>query len=225
MAKKLMFRNIFGRPANVQSGGEGVTMIDELPEVGKIGTIYYNKTNGKYYVYNASTEKFEDIQHCNIITSQALPASPQSGTIYHLQDRIHGTDYYKVYDGNTWHTLAYSEVPIVIPRLTWDGDTGVGDAPALVNTYYVLEDNVYYTINGASDRIEIHIPSPSAQFAKQYFGRFLANVDNMPFTIATPGVYFAANNPSIEADHLYEFNILYNVCLITDITYNSNPGR
>lgn len=205
----------------------GVTKVESLPEEGEVGKIYFDTTTSKYYVYNASTEKFEDIQHCNIVTTQVLPTFPQTGIIYHLQDRLHGTDYYKVYDGDTWHTLAYSEVPIVVPRLTWDGDTGVGNAPALVDTYYLLEDNIYYII-GSSNSIKISIPNPGASFAKQYFGRFTAAVDNMPFTISTVGVYFADNNPSIEANHMYEFNILHNVCLLTDITYtepSSQGGR
>ena len=51
MAKKLIYRNIFGRKVNLGGEGGNVSNVSSLPETGKAGEIYYNTTDGKYYVY------------------------------------------------------------------------------------------------------------------------------------------------------------------------------
>lgn len=54
MAKKLLLRNIFGKPSSVNIGGGGVEVVDSLPSIGEQGKIYYNTSDNKYYTYNGS---------------------------------------------------------------------------------------------------------------------------------------------------------------------------
>lgn len=57
MAKKMIYRNIFGRKVNVEGGGEGTSIISALPTTGEQGKVYYNTTDNKYYIYNGTDFK------------------------------------------------------------------------------------------------------------------------------------------------------------------------
>ena len=58
MERKLILRNIFGKPVKVKGDdGSGVTIVDTLPETGKVGYIYYNKYDNSYYTYNGEFSK------------------------------------------------------------------------------------------------------------------------------------------------------------------------
>lgn len=57
MAKKITYRNIFGRKVNIEGGGEGTSIVSALPATGEQGKVYYNTTDNKYYIYNGTNFK------------------------------------------------------------------------------------------------------------------------------------------------------------------------
>lgn len=92
--KKLQLRNIFGKPVktNIGEGGNGVISVSVLPNTGEVGKIYYNTTDGKYYVYSdGSFKKFS----ADVVISAGLPQTGEAGTLYY--NTLDGK--YYCYDG------------------------------------------------------------------------------------------------------------------------------
>ena len=187
MAKKLIYRNIFGKKVNVGGEGGNVSNISSLSEIGKAGEIYYNTTDKKYYVYteNGFTE-FGAQEGLPIVRNPAV-------------HKVNGEEQEYEYDLEPNKYYIFGRIGGTAPIETLVGPDGVAfiDAPSL--TFHVNEDS---------------------DIAKSYVGRFIANVDSPSITLV--GAHFADDIPDIESGHTYEFNVLYDTCLITDITYTSN---
>ena len=69
MEKKLILRNIFGKPVKIKEGGESsesIISVSTLPREGETGKIYYNTTEDKYYVYDNATHKYTDLSSATI---------------------------------------------------------------------------------------------------------------------------------------------------------------
>lgn len=68
MAKKLIYRNIFGKPTKVKvDEGGGVTVVNTLPDTGEEGKIYYNTTTGTYYI--SDNGKWRTFNETTVVTS------------------------------------------------------------------------------------------------------------------------------------------------------------
>lgn len=50
--KRIFTRNVFGKPVELGGAGGGVEKVASLPEKGEEGKIYYNTSDGIYYVYD-----------------------------------------------------------------------------------------------------------------------------------------------------------------------------
>ena len=178
MAKKLIYRNIFGRKVKTdQTNGGSTTTVTALPETGVSGVIYYNSTENKYYTYS----------------------------------------------NDSWQELGnQAGLPIVQASSVAKTETIEG---SIATTYYDLEPNVYYLF-GQKSIINLRFPlyDDGINVAGSFIGRFTcSDVENSTVNVTlNNGVHFADNIPDIEPGHTYEFNVLYDTCLITDITYTSN---
>lgn len=160
---------------------------------------------------------------------ETLPETGQAGIIYYNTE---DSNYY-VYTENGFKEFGAQEgLPIV-------RNPAVHKLNGEEQEYeYDLEPNKYYVfgrIGGTApqetlvgpDGVAV-IDAPSLTFhvsedsyiVKSYVGRFIANADSPSITLV--GAHFADDIPDIESGHTYEFNILYGICLITDITYTSN---
>lgn len=106
-----------------------------------------------------------------------------------------------------------------------------------LNTFntYDLSAGAYYDLgtpinsapidSPAEYNITLYFPerATDSNNAYCYFGRFTAPADNIGITLKD-GVHFPDEHPDIEAGHTYEFSVLYDTFLITDITYTPNNG-
>lgn len=89
-----------------------------------------------------------------------------------------------------------------------------------------LESDKYYLLGsvGSSTAVDNLLTlsfETSSTKALTYMGRFTAIADELSLVLP-PGIHFTDSVPSIEAGHSYEFNILYDVCLLTDITFTAS---
>ena len=85
----------------------GVTSVNELPDSGEEGKIYYNTSDGKYYVYSDSA--FKDVMGgVNIVTE--LPQTGKVGCIYY-----NSTDgkYYTWSADNGFRKFGDTDIPIL----------------------------------------------------------------------------------------------------------------
>lgn len=156
---------------------------------------------------------------------ETLPETGQAGIIYYNTEDSKYYVYTK--EGFTLFGMQ-AGLPILFNPNPRSGD---GVTP---NSDFDIEPNIYYyfgLVGGNTPSVELIGPSgtvlsfcPSlnlffnaeGDIAKSYVGRFTANVDNPNITLH--GVHFPSEVPDIEAGHTYEFNVLYDTCLITDIT-------
>jgi hypothetical protein len=151
-----------------------------------------------------------------------LPEEGEMGKIYFNDE---DGKYYGYY-GNRFTEFGASAMPVVrVREITPSG-------PEEYNLYntHTLEPNIYYVLPDVvvsddplvvkSNILTLNLEGLDMNFANQYICRVKALQDDMSIVLPS-GVYFADNNPSIEAGHLYEINILYDVCLITDISYST----
>lgn len=79
MIKKLIYRNIFGKPVKIKfDDGGGVTKVDTLPEQGEEGKIYYNTTTGTYYI--SDNGKWRTFNETTVVTNlDDVPRQPSVG--------------------------------------------------------------------------------------------------------------------------------------------------
>lgn len=156
----------------------GIQEVEELPDEGTQGIIYYNTEDDKYYIY---ADNFAPL------VPQDLPVETET----------------EEYGG-------------ILP---------------LANSY-TIEPNKYYILgevdnmNSNVAMILAFINSGDGDVAKQYCGRFTSLVDDLVISIVTtPGqqsIHFSDNQPQIKTGHTYEFNVLYDTCLLTDITFTNS---
>ena len=56
--------------------------------------------------------------------------------------------------------------------------------------------------------------------ALSFMGRFTAVADGLTLNLPS-GIHFTDSAPEIKAGRTYEFNIFYDVCILTDITVSN----
>ena len=67
MAKKLIYRNIFGRKVNIKDDDTvSIRPVASLPSTGAEGQFYYNTTDKKYYTWNSTKSTFEQIGNADM---------------------------------------------------------------------------------------------------------------------------------------------------------------
>lgn len=163
-------------------GGNGVEVVNTLPNSGEEGKIYYSTNDGKYYIYS----------------------------------------------NDTFQTLALGVMPFT--------DTPATRESILAGDHFVIKENTYTVLGevgsdtSTGNLLELYFPFTPASsqsfrrnYVSQYIGRFTALGDNMTILLPT-GVHIPDEHVDIAAGHTYEFNILYDTCLITDITYTDNSN-
>lgn len=175
-----------------------------------------------HVLINEILKKYSSNSSGVVTTVDILPEEGEMGKIYFNNE----DGKYYGYDGNQFTELGSSAMPVVhVRQMTPSGP----EEYDLYNTH-TLEPNVYYVLPDVivsddplvvkSNILTLNLEGMDMNFANQYICRVKALHDDMSIVLPS-GVYFADNNPSIEAGHLYEINILYNVCLITDISYST----
>ena len=202
--KTLQHRNIFGKRVNVF---EAYTNKDH-PDVKNVA--------------QALDKLFEGGNGVNKVTVLPDISEAEEGGIYY--DTTNST-YYLV--GNSGY------IPITDPRLKiiddvtdsrhyGEGVSGptleVGGYDLLPNTYYVFGalpldgNNISY--------LSLHFLNIVEGMYNQYLGRFSVSNSSTDVNITlNDGVHFPDDIIDLEAGHTYEFNVLGDTCLITDITY------
>lgn len=185
---KIQYRNIFGRPVKVEGGGEGVTKVATLPTTGEQGKIYYNTTDGKYYIYdNNSWESMGEDEPTPVITDpnevehefEQIPdeSISDAGTVRYVYTLQPGV-FYDIYD---WLNLD------VLPEVEWS----------------VVNVGLKFTFDPDTDEVVA--------------GRFTAWEDNINI-IFPNGVKTAnSDDIEITNGHTYEFNVYKGVAIIMDL--------
>ena len=85
-----------------------------------------------------------------------------------------------------------------------------------------IEANKYYLLGSvgsetaADNGLTLSFQTSQVE-ALTYMGRFTAIANSLSLTLPS-GIRFTDSVPDIEAGHTYEFNILYDTCILTDIT-------
>lgn len=226
MAKKLIYRNIFGKAVKVldKEGEPEIIKLVTLPATGEEGKLYYNTTNDTYYTYDV-VKGFVPFGS-GVLGFENLPNSGEIGTLYYQGNN----DTYYVWNGTAFVELVPTSMPVV-----YDADVRSDNALITaqgISTIYNIEPNKYYifgqiggtlpeAIEGGphnSSDLGLYFVDATDGTAKTYAGRFTAGADS-PTIVVLGGVHFPDDIIDIESGHTYEFNVLYDTILLTDITY------
>ena len=148
----------------------------------------------------------------------------REGAIYY--DTTYGK--YYLFDGGDFTEINTSIMPVVRKTGTSTAlQYGVSILPNCYNIITIPEDIIHVQDPNVPDRSFVFnfIDMPDATMAGQYVGRFTAIADNQAISLytSTPNVnlHWPDNVIEIEEGHTYEFNLLYDTCLLTDITTTS----
>lgn len=126
---KIRIRNIFGRGGIALSDEDktGIVTISSLSGVGEEGIIYYNSSDGKYYVYkNSSFTLLGD----GVISAASLPLTGEAGKIY-----------YNSTDGKYY--IYSDKVPVGYQVITTDRNTEIPIKIAAIPTSNVKHTYYY----------------------------------------------------------------------------------
>lgn len=126
----LLLRNVFGKKTELNIGG-GVSKISNLNTSGKAGEIYYNTSDGKYYIYNGTS--FVPFGTSDMIFNEVSLVEKQKDMI---RDNVH-------IEGN------YYEAPIIKNAYNFLGELGsdsttVGEDPNAVIDVVFADSNSNY---------------------------------------------------------------------------------
>lgn len=221
--KKLKLRNIFGKPVKTNIGGDsGVTSVSVLPDIGEVGKIYYNTTDGKYYTYSTD-DGFVSIIDTGSLPSTAIPIVVSSAAKHTYVYEMQG-------DNKTITVYAGDDEDFATAGST--APLGSRDTQG-----FYLEANKFYELGTVSsdDGLRICCVSNSTAEVKEYMGRFtVSGSENLTLTCirsaatsqatvdATIPIIIPDDTPDLEPDHTYEFNISASVLAIKDITYTES---
>lgn len=158
------------------------------------------------------------------VDSLPEPSKAKEGAIYYNIET--GTHY--LFDGANFTEINTSVMPVVRKTGTSTAlQYGVSIQPNCYNIITIPEDIIHTQDPNATDRPFVFnfIDVPDATMAGQYVGRFTALADNQAISLytSTTGVSLHWPDDVIEIveGHTYEFNLLYDTCLLTDITITS----
>lgn len=197
-----------------EAGIAGTTTVDELPTSGEGGKIYYNTSDGKYYIYTDGA--FKELGSTSVIPIVAT------------------ADMKHTYVYNT--TIDDKEVTV---HAGTDDDfaSGATGAPVVGATRdengYYLEPNKFYEL-GTVGELRLYCVNNSNTEVKEYMGRFTVSGGafnlNCLVTAMTPTsaagtgiqIVIPDDTPDFEDGHTYEVNISASVLAVKDITYTGN---
>ena len=201
MERKLIFRNVFGKKVNIKDekgDNTGVINVVTLPVTGEAGRIYYNTTDNKYYIYeDGAFTEFGAVVNPEI----EIVANPQPS----FADVSSGKD-----DSDSEEETETEN----------EGEGEGNDEPQTIIVQYNIEPNKYYMFGTRTSAFKLNFTLDNT-YAKQYLGRFTASGDSVSLVLPANVHIPDDMQPDIEDDHTYEFNILHDICLITDITYTT----
>lgn len=190
-----------------------VTTINSLDRKGENGEIYYNTSDGQYYLYNNGYSQIGQ----DVIITDELPERGMEGRLYYNPDNSTYSTFNTV--SGEWEIIAtknkvISNINDVEPLVRYGtGNNVVG---------YILEPNTFYNIMTNWEMSGCTINDCTLFFDTSdenvYAGRFTITEDS-PNIIWPTGTIYPDSNPELENGHTYEFNVYLGVCLITDITY------
>lgn len=207
---KLLLRNVFGKAAKLDFSS--IVQINNLPNNGEEGTIYYNKADGKYYTYPNVDSSFKELGSTSVIP------------IVSAVDTKHTYVYNTTIDNKEVTVYAGTDDDFA------SGATGtpVVGATRDENGYY-LEPNKFYEL-GTVGELRLYCVNNSDTEVKEYMGRFTVSGDafnlNCLVTAMTPtsaagtGIQIVIPDDTLdfEGGHTYEFNISASVLAVKDIT-------
>lgn len=223
------------------AGIAGTTTVDELPASGEEGKIYYNTSDGKYYVYSTNSG-YDELGDTDI---PIVNASDPNSEILHSY--VYGT----VASGSSVATANFngSEDDFA------DGASATS-MPALIEgddiiltrdpQGFYLECGKFYDLGTISaDTLDAEFETqgnPSSftdipgglrlfcigdsdEYVKEYMGRFtvaMGTAATMNLIIGSSiGITIPDDTPDLEDGHTYEFNVSASVLAIKDITYTT----
>lgn len=111
---------------------------------------------------------------------------------------------------------ALSLVTDMAPYVHTGGELTGAEYDLLPDKYYMLGERGSSTPQ--LNTIVLHFPNNNETSINQYIVRFTATADNVNIDLQD-GVYLPDNTETIKQGHTYELNILYDTCLVVDITH------
>ena len=164
MAKKLIYRNIFGRKVNVGGEGGNVSNVSSLPETGKAGEIYYNTIDKKYYIY--TEEGFSEFG-----AQKGLPIVRNPAV-----HKLNGEEQEYEYDLEPNKYYVFGRIGGTAPLETLVGPDGVEiiDAPSL--TFHISEDA--YIAKSYVGRFTANADSPSITLVGAHFADDIPDLED-----------------------------------------------
>lgn len=183
--------------------------------------IYRNIFGKKVKIKNSKSDN-----EGGVINVESLPATSeaQEGAIYYNTE----TGKHYLFDGADFTEINTSVMPVVRKTGTSTAlQYGVSIQPNCYNIITIPEDIIHTQDPNTTDRPFVFnfIDVPDATMACQYVGRFTAIADDQAISLytSTPGVslHWPDDVIDIKEGHTYEFNLLYDTCLLTDITVTS----
>lgn len=151
---------------------------------------------------------------------ETLPEEGQEGTIYYSNE---DNQYYKYTEEGFKVFGTQSSLPIVTPEVKTITMPGLQpDQTMSVQVHEIQSDcyNVIVEPDNPANIMTLYFGSydpATTTVAKSFVGRFTAKDNNQAIGLHN-GIHFPSEVPDIEAGHTYEFNVLYDTILITDIT-------
>ena len=176
----------------------GVKSVDALPDTGEEGRIYYNTTDKCYYYYSIGEYK-------------------SLATIGEVDTAVRESTFMK---------LAYPS-PIIRNKdnVFYDEYSVAENTYSVLGTVGAARTVDVITTSAAVFAISFKTTTLASGTTHSVTGRFTVDENNTGLSIyLDPGIYIPDDNDftggtGFEAGHTYEFNILHDVCLFSDITY------
>ena len=193
----------------------GIKIVDEDPETGEPGKIYFNIVNNEYLTANSEG----DVEPLTTTASSNMPIKTIDATglesitlkqgMYHIIENLPDEGISFILAGIDYsHKKACSYVGrFTAPDDDYTIDLVPGGNPA--STTPVTPVTPGDTPGGGTAKAPLRDGTPSED------NSFDPNED---ISLTVFNIYFDEQNPDIEANHVYEFNILYDSCSIRDIT-------
>ena len=247
MKKKVILRNIFGRIGNYtipykNEAAEGVTNVHEALDY------IFENGSGSSIIKGTSIGDFETqmAEMFDMTTPEGLNQFYEYMEDKFIFNEDDGKYYY--WD-NDWKPLIY-EPPVCQIEDYTERPNDTTDTGSNVNindpnyatqgaTCIKISPDWYYLFGTRTDNLAIMPRLRSDSIAYSYMGRFTVALDqndafNFSIKVPTDGIggliddqstfsfHVPDNISKFEDGHTYEFNILYDVCVITDITYTTS---
>lgn len=200
--------NALTRAISVNRGGF-VANLFTLAAVAISGS--YNDLTDKPTIPSALSGFSEDSTHRTVTDAEKATWNGKQAAMTPDSTPTANSTNYVTSGGIKTYVDSKTSMPIV--SLTPTNNTAALDA----GKYYLLGSVGSST--AANNVLTLSFTTSQTE-ALSYMGRFTAVADALSLSLPS-GIHFTDNVPDIEAGHTYEFNILYDTCVLTDITYTA----